>query len=217
MKKISAVLFDLDGTLIDTEPMLVDAVRALIETRGGTFSHSQAQELVLGKSARDIYRDIHHSFPGLFTSDNEIESGIEVIYKEYCQANDILIPSSIQLLRKLAGRFPVAIVSGSHTRTVEEAADHMKVRELLAFCLGADDYPRGKPDPGCFLQAASMLDIPPEECLVFEDSEAGVAAAKNAGMYCVGLKRPEAPSQDLSLADEICRDLAEFKLPCLED
>lgn len=217
MRKISAVLFDLDGTLIDTEPMLVDAVRALIETRGGTFSHAQAQELVLGKSARDIYRDIHQSFPGLFTSDDEIESCIEVIYKEYCQANDILIPSSIQLLRTLAESFPVAIVSGSHTRTVEEAADHMKVRELLAFCLGADDYPRGKPDPCCFLQAASMLDLPPGECLVFEDSEAGVAAAKNAGMYCVGLKRPEAPPQDLSLADEICQDLSEFSLPCLED
>jgi beta-phosphoglucomutase-like phosphatase (HAD superfamily) len=52
---------------------------------------------------------------------------------------------------------------------------------------------------------------------VFEDSEAGVAAAKNAGMYCVGLKRPAAPIQDLSLADETCRDLEEFELPCGAD
>ncbi|MCK5880175.1 MAG: HAD hydrolase-like protein [Holophagae bacterium] len=55
MRKISAVLFDLDGTLIDTEPMLVDAVRALILKRGGSISRENAQELVLGKSARDIY------------------------------------------------------------------------------------------------------------------------------------------------------------------
>jgi beta-phosphoglucomutase-like phosphatase (HAD superfamily) len=217
MKKISAVLFDLDGTLIDTEPMLVDAVRALVLKRGGSISRENALELVLGKSARDIYQEIHQAFPGIFSSDEEIESGIDVIYQKYCQVNDIFLPSSINLLRKLSQNFPIAIVSGSHTKTVEEAADSMGVKELLAFCLGADDYPIGKPDPGCFLKAASMLDIRPEECLVFEDSKAGVTSAKNAGMYCVGLKRPEAPDQDLSLADEIYEDLADFKLPCLEN
>ncbi len=217
MRKISAVLFDLDGTLIDTEPMLIDTIKALIESKGGFIPRDKTQEMVLGKSARDIYREIHQAFPGFFTSDEEIESGIEVMYKEYCEVNDILIPTSIELLKKLARNFPVAIVSGSHTRTVEEAADRMGVRNLLAFCLGADNYPKGKPDPCCFLQASSMLGTQPEECLVFEDSEAGVAAAKNAGMYCIGLKRPEAPPQDLSLADEIYADLAEFRLPCLKD
>ncbi|MFH1965579.1 MAG: HAD family hydrolase, partial [Acidobacteriota bacterium] len=78
MRKISAVLFDLDGTLIDTEPMLVDAVRALVINRGGTLSHDNARELVLGKSARDIYQEIHQAFPGIFSSDEEIDSGVEV-------------------------------------------------------------------------------------------------------------------------------------------
>ena len=111
MRKISAVLFDLDGTLIDTEPMLIDAIKALIESRGESFARDKTQELVLGKSARDIYSEIHQTFPGLFISDEEIESGIEEIYKEYCEANDILIPTSIELLKKLARSFPVAIVS----------------------------------------------------------------------------------------------------------
>ena len=217
MKKISAVLFDLDGTLIDTEPMLIDAIKTLIENKGGTISRDQAQSLVLGRSARDIYSEIHLSFPGFFASDQEIESGIEEIYIEYCRDNDILIPSSVELLKKLARIFPTAIVSGSHTRTVREAAAYMGVQDLLSLCLGADDYPKGKPDPGCFLKAASILNVPPEECLVFEDSEAGVSAARNAGMHCVGLKRPGAPPQDLSLADEIYTDLADFNLPCLED
>ncbi|MCK5880176.1 MAG: HAD family hydrolase, partial [Holophagae bacterium] len=116
---------------------------------------------------------MHQTFPGIFSSDEEIESGIDVIYQKYCQVNNIFLPSSISLLKKLSRNFPVAIVSGSHTKNVEEAADFMGVKELLAFCLGADDYPKGKPDPGCFLKAASMLDIQPEECLVFEDSKAG--------------------------------------------
>jgi len=216
MRKISAVLFDLDGTLIDTEPMLIKAIKTLIEKRGGTLTQEKAQSLVLGRSAHDIYQEIHLTFPGLFSSDEDIESGIEDIYVEYCRENDILIPTSIELLKKLARHFPVAIVSGSHTRTVKEAAEHMGVADLLSLCLGSDDYPNGKPDPGCFLKAASILGVTPEECLVFEDSEAGVAAARNAGMYCVGLKRPEAPQQDLSLADEICSDLEEFSLPCLD-
>jgi len=213
MRKISAVIFDLDGTLIDTEPMLIDAIEALIEQRGGHLTPAGAQALVLGKSARDIYSDIHRSFPGLFSSDREIESGIEEIYIRYCRENDILIPGSLDLLKKLAELFPVAIVSGSHARTVEEAASRMGVRDLLSFWLGAEDYPRGKPDPGCFLKAASLFQVPPEECLVFEDSEAGVGAAKNAGMYCIGLKRPEAPPQDLTRADEIYSNLGEFKIP----
>lgn len=215
MKKISAIIFDLDGTLIDTEPMLVDATKNLIEQRGGSLSHDEAEDIVLGKSAIDIYREIRRAVPGIFNSDQEIESGLEEIYIEHCRHNDIRIPNSIELLKKLARHLPVAIVSGSHTRTVEEAARMMGVHEQLEFCLGADDYPRGKPDPVCFLKAASMFGVEPEECLVFEDSEAGVAAAKKAAMYCVALKRPEAPPQDLSMADEILPDLSQFELPCL--
>ena len=88
----------------------------------------------------------------------------------------------------------------------------MGVEDVVRLFLGTEDYAEGKPDPACFLLAARMLAVPPESCLVFEDSAAGVIAAKAATMTCVALQRPGRPAQDVSLADEVLSDLADFRL-----
>lgn len=114
------------------------------------------------------------------------------------------------LLIQLAQRLPVAIVSGSSRQMVGEWIEELQIGAQVDFFLGCEDYPAGKPDPSCYRIAAKRLGIPPRDCLVFEDSSAGVKAAKAAGMHCVALRRQAARQQDLSAADRIVTDLAEL-------
>jgi sugar-phosphatase len=95
---------------------------------------------------------------------------------------------------------------------VEEAMCLLNTSEIVRFVLGAEDYAPGKPDPSGFLLGAQRLGISPSNCLVFEDSLAGVLAAKRAGMWCVALNRPNAHPQNLSEADWILSDLADFSV-----
>jgi len=104
----------------------------------------------------------------------------------------------------------VAIVSGSTRRQVAAAIELMAIEDHLQFYLGSEDYPYGKPDPSCFLLAARRLGVAPDRCLVFEDSTAGVRAAKAAGMRCIALYRPGHHAQNLTGADEVLTDLADF-------
>jgi sugar-phosphatase len=139
-----------------------------------------------------------------------LESSLASRFLELRNTRDIRIPSSIELLNRLANRYPVAIVSGNSRDDVAEAVDHLQIGSKLAFYLGCEDYAPGKPAPACFLLAADRLQLPPAECVVFEDSAAGVRAAKAAGMTCIALARPGMPQQDLSSADRVLADLAEY-------
>jgi len=89
------------------------------------------------------------------------------------------------------------------------------LRDAVSFSLGAEDYGPGKPDPSCFLMAAERLGVNPEQCVVFEDSAAGVLAAKSAGMSCVALVRPGLPEQDVTSADRVVEDLGDFDIATL--
>jgi HAD superfamily hydrolase (TIGR01509 family) len=209
---IEAFCFDLDGTLIDSEVLYVDAVRSCLEECGCFLSRAESLSLVYGHGWTDIYQKAAHRFPEACPPIEEMESAVRRHFQRLRAERDIRIPGSIELLKALAERYAVAIVSGSPRRDVAEAISRLALNSHLVFHLGAEDYGPGKPDPRCYRLAASMFDLPPDSCLVFEDSAAGVQAAKSAGMYCVALARPEAPRQDLSLADAVFSDLGRFDL-----
>ena len=119
------------------------------------------------------------------------------------------------LLKRLARDMPVCIVSGSPRTDVEMGIDLMDVHDDLKFIISSEDYSIGKPDPSCFLMAAAKLNVSPKECVVFEDSSAGIQAAKAAGMRAVALVRQGLPEQDVSTADQIIEDLAYFDITTL--
>jgi HAD superfamily hydrolase (TIGR01509 family) len=210
--QIQAFFFDLDGTLLDSEVLYVDAVREMLARRGFNLNYQESLELVYGKSARDIYIEISARFPGEYKRVEEMNEEIRKNYLPLRDRKDVRIHESINLLKKLAADFAVAIVSGSPRREVSEGIDLMGIQNHLDFFLGAEDYSPGKPDPSCYLRAAEKISFHPRNCLVFEDSTAGVEAAKAAGMYCVALNRTGTPYQDLTAADLILPDLSQFEL-----
>jgi HAD superfamily hydrolase (TIGR01509 family) len=207
---IRAFLFDLDGTLVDTELLWAQATRAYLLDRDVPCTPEQAVTLVYGRSWRDIYARLSTDYPRLAVGEDVAGRELKPYFQRLRRQTDVRIPGSVSLLLRLAARYPVAIVSGSPRCEVAESLALIGASSSVRFFLGSEDYPAGKPNPTCFLMAAERLDVPPGQCLVFEDSSAGIRAAKDAGMVCVALARRGAPAQDVSSADRVVADLADF-------
>jgi beta-phosphoglucomutase-like phosphatase (HAD superfamily) len=210
---IKAYLFDLDGTLQDTETLYVEAWQRAYEERHCQVSHAEACSMVYGRAKNDVFTSFHARFPAPYPDIRSLDEPLTRHFLSLRSTRDIRIPGSIALLERLADRYLVAIVSGNSRRDIAESVNGLGIGSKLAFFLGCEDYSPGKPDPACFLLAARRLQLQPSECLVFEDSAAGLRAAKAAGMACVALSRPGSPPQDLSPADCILTDLALFEPP----
>jgi beta-phosphoglucomutase-like phosphatase (HAD superfamily) len=215
---LSAVIFDLDGTLVNTELLWAEAMRDYLADRGCIRSKSWILDAVFGRSWLDIYHSIIGLHPALAqVSPRDMAVDLRAYYIRLREQGDgIVIASSARLLKDLAATYPVIIVSGSPRADIEEAVRLLEAEPHVRFVLGAEDYAPGKPSPAGFLEGARRLGVPPQECLVFEDSEAGVAAACAAGMRCVALDRPGAYPQDLSAADWVLSDLAQFSVDAFQ-
>ncbi len=209
--RFEAALFDLDGTMQDSEIHWCYATADFLRSRNIEITDEEAVKLVYGRSCAEISNDVLRDHPELKMETMEVSGGFKEFYFKRLEKYDISFPTSVALLKAMAKDMPVAIVSGSEHSVVELSARNIKVLDDLSLILGAEDYPRGKPDPICFLKAAELLKVDPKKCIVFEDSSVGVAAAKAAGMYCVAISREDRPKQDVSQADEVVSDLGEWK------
>ncbi|NIA14679.1 MAG: HAD-IA family hydrolase [Nitrospiraceae bacterium] len=202
----------MDGTLLDTEALWVEATEAALNQWGISVSREEVLDLVYGISAADIRDDIARRYPQVAEELPALMESTVDHFHRMRENHDLRIPSSVQLLKDLAARYPVCIVSGSGAKHVAEGVAMMALDGDLEFALSSADYPDNKPNPACYRMAAERLELPPEACLVFEDSTAGILAAKGAGMQCVALARDGHPAQDVSAADLVLSDLAHFSL-----
>ena len=211
---VKAFIFDLDGTLIDSEMLWVAAMVAYLADHGCVVTRQEMMKVVVGHSWFDIYRHVILLAPELKgVTIQEMAIQLRDYYVRQCEdSGSILIPSSVAVLKSLAKKYPVIIVSGSPHNDVQNAVRLMEAEASVKFVLGAEDYAHGKPAPDGFLLGAKKLGVKPEQCVVFEDSSAGVRSAKAAGMFCVALSRPTEHPQDLSPADWLLEDLADFSL-----
>ncbi len=207
---IRAFLFDLDGTLLDSEILWVEALEVFMKEQGAPIPHADALAIVYGVSWEEIYYDVARRFPGLFPEMADLYSGLQRCFIALRDSRDVRITGSIELLKRLSADYPVAIVSGSFSHDIQHGVEIMGIAPYIQFFLGGEHYAPGKPDPACYLMAAERLAIAPEHCLAFEDSTMGIRAAKDAGMHCVALQRAGRPRQDVSRADLVLDDLTRF-------
>jgi len=206
-----AFAFDLDGTLLDTEMLWVKATLGYLLAHGETVDADAVTELVYGRSWSDIRIDIRRRYPAAARSPEAMARAVRERMLALRRETDCVIHASVALLRRLAADFPVCVVSGSPREDVEAGVRLAGIDGDIRFLLGAEDYAPGKPDPACYRLAARRLGVDPAVVTVFEDSQAGVRAARAAGMVTVALARPGLPTQDLSPAHVVLESLSGYE------
>lgn len=220
MPEIAAVLFDLDGTLVDSEPLWMTAVGLALEGVGCPYTPAELYELIYGRGWHEIFGDVQRRAPGAFAVYDDFLVCVQGHFTALRATRGLRIPGSVEAFVALAARYPVAIVSGSTRADIAAIVAELGLAPWLRDFLGCEDYPHGKPHPSGFLLAAERLGVAPTACLVIEDSPHGICAAKAAGMICVALCRPGGPVLDTAAADYRVPDLRHLLRDgqlCLED
>ena len=210
--KPAAFLFDLDGTLIDSEMLWARAIVGWLADYGETAPLNDIATLVFGHSWLDIHTALLERFPSLpkrSPARNALE--LRIHYDRIAtDPSSLIIHSAVAFYKEAAKRAPCAIVSGSPHDDVAAAAQLCGIADITSFVLGAEDYACGKPAPDGYRMAAQRLNVAPANCLVLEDSTAGVQAGLAAGMKVIGINRNLAIPQDFTGCFLTVHDLAEL-------
>ena len=210
--KPAAFLFDLDGTLVDTEALWTRAIVDFVAARGGRTTFEEVLPTVIGRNWLDIDRALHDRFPEIGESSPMRDAAeLRAFYDVYAtDPASMRIEGSIAFFRAVSEIAPCAIVSGSPHDDVVAAARLCGIDDRLALVLGAGEYAAGKPSPSGFLRAAELLEVAPADCVVVEDSTVGVKAGVAAGMKVVALDRAALVPQTFEGETWRVRDLSEI-------
>jgi len=182
---IQAVFFDMDNTLVDTEWAAGRAVRLVIESFG--IVCDPADELaVIGIPWETIFTNYPKKYRIPLSYDEFKDKVLDTKAAILGQVTHEL-PGATEALRRCAKRYPVAVVSGSYRHEVQATLSALKVLDFVRFFIANEDSMPGKPDPKPYLLAAERLNVDPKRCVVFEDSEVGVKAARSAGMFVIAV------------------------------
>jgi beta-phosphoglucomutase len=218
---IRAIAFDLDGTLSDTEPLHFQAFAEVIRPAGIEIPREEYFSRLIGLNDHDCFAALLREH-GQDAGDARVANLIDrkaVVYGAMIANRDVLYPGAEAFVRRCAERFPLILVTGTLHTEAEAILRHANLRSLFVDIIAAEDTARGKPEPDGFLTALGRLgyilrphpSIVAAECLVIEDSAAGVAAAQSAGMKVLALCQTTGEAE-LCAADAVRPTIGETDL-----
>ena len=203
-----AVVFDLDGLMFDTEALFYRVSSDALEARGKSFNREMMQAM-LGRRAIDA----GHSLKALAGLDEPAEVVLAEIRQRFFALVDTAVhptPGLLVLLDHLARRrLPLAVATSSRRAYAERLLNQHELLGRFQFILASEDVTRGKPDPEIYRLAAERFKVPASSVLVLEDSPAGLAAARGAGTFAVGIPHEHSPAHALHDAGLIVSRLDE--------
>jgi HAD superfamily hydrolase (TIGR01509 family) len=204
---LRAVLFDLDGTLVDTERESAEALRRVMTRLGLTMTAAEL-DFVIGHSWLQIHEVLRRGHgPALPLLPDLIAASAAEREIVMAERGVTVLPGARAVAQRLAAHYALAIVTGSSRREARAALAAAGLADLFPLILAAEDYSPGKPDPRGLLLAAERLGAQPAECLVIEDSAPGVAAGRAAGMTVVAVRIGNFAAQDQSAAHAVVETL----------
>jgi HAD superfamily hydrolase (TIGR01509 family) len=207
---IEAVVFDLDGVVVDSEQVWDDVRERLVRERGGRWSET-AQADMMGMSSPEWSRYLHDEL-GLAEPPEELNAEVVRRMLERYREELPLIDGAVEAVRRLATSFPLAVASSSNRPLIETVLETAGVAGLFAVVVSSEEVPRGKPAPDVYLEAARRLGVSPGRCAAVEDSSNGLRSAHAAGLRVVAIPNAHyAPAPDaLALADVVLGSLDEL-------
>jgi HAD superfamily hydrolase (TIGR01509 family) len=213
---IEAVVFDLDGVLLDSEQVWDDVREKLVRERGGRW-HERAQADMMGMSSLEWSRYMHDDL-GLTEPPEEISSEVVRRMLDRYHERLPLIDGAMEAVERLAAHWALGVASSSNRELIDAALDTSGLARFFKVSVSSEEVPRGKPAPDVYLEAARRLGVEPSRAAAIEDSRNGLLAARAAGMRVIAIpNRLFPPGEDaLSAADVVLDSLKELTVEAVE-
>jgi beta-phosphoglucomutase len=218
---IRAVIFDLDGTLVETEPLHFASFNQVLRLDGIEIGFEDYTTRLIGLNDRDCFTAVLRE-NRKDASDDHVAKLIArktVVYQAMVAERDVLYPGAEKFVRDCAHRFPLMIATGTLRAEAEAILRRAGLRELFLDIIAADDVEHGKPEPDGFIAALGRIGyllrqrdpVLADECLVVEDTQAGIEAARRAGMKVLALCHM-AQASELAAADVVRASISDLDL-----
>jgi HAD superfamily hydrolase (TIGR01509 family) len=205
-----AVVFDLDGVVIQTEELWDEVRKAFARERGGRYD-AEAQRAMMGMSSTEWSRYMHDEL-GIDDPPEEISREVVRRMQERYRERLPLIPGALEAVERMAARWPLGVASSSNRPLIDAVLGLSGLGRFFTATVSSEEVARGKPAPDVYMEAARRLGVPAERCAAIEDSHSGIRSAKAAGMRVVAIPNPSFPPDEeaLAVADVVLESIAEL-------
>jgi HAD superfamily hydrolase (TIGR01509 family) len=222
---LRTIIFDFDGIIVDSEPIIMRLTREMADKEGMTVSEEEYYRNYLALDDRGIVEHLFTSH-GRAVDHGRVEELVNWksrVYGNIIENGLPTLPGAVDFVRQAAKSYPLAIASGSARSEIEHLLSKLALRDHFRFIASADDCQRSKPDPEVYFKALAGLNTLPEfqenpllpsECLAIEDAPGGIDAAHAAGIRCIGLPHSRA-TENLTHADWVFRGFEEVDLSAI--
>jgi HAD superfamily hydrolase (TIGR01509 family) len=208
----AAVVFDLDGVLIESERVWDTARKELVRDRGGTWRDSATTDM-MGMSSKEWSSYMHDRLRVPMDPAEINDAVVERLASAY-EAHLPLLPNAVETVRELATRWPLGVASSSNRPIIALVLERAGVRACFEAIVSSEEVEHGKPAPDVYIAAARQLGVEPDDCVAVEDSTNGIKAAVAAGMRTIAMPNRELPPDDdvLKTAAVVVSSLAEVTI-----
>jgi HAD superfamily hydrolase (TIGR01509 family) len=196
--RLQAVIFDLDGVLVDSETVWDDARRKVVTDEGGHWRDS-ATRAMQGMSSPEWSRYLHDELGAELDPDQVVDRVVALVLAEY-RRQVPLIPGAVEAVRRLAGDWPLGLASSANRPVIDAVLETAGLTECFSATVSGDEVRRGKPAPDVYLAAADKLAVQVARSAAVEDSTNGLKAAAAAGMLVIAVPNREFPPTAEALA-----------------
>jgi HAD superfamily hydrolase (TIGR01509 family) len=207
---IEAVVFDLDGVLIQSEEVWDEVRERYTRERGGRYD-AEIQRAMMGMSSTEWSRFLHET-AGISDAPEEINHAVVQLMLAAYREHLPLVDGAVEAVQRLAAAFPLAVASSSNRPLIDAVLDAAGLEAYFAATVSSEEVAHGKPAPDVYLEAARRLGAEATRCAAVEDSHGGIRSAKAAGMRVIAIPNATYPPDEeaLAQADVVLRSLAEL-------
>lgn len=215
---VNSVIFDMDGVVVNTEPLSYAANQELYSDLGINVP-DDVYATFTGNSDKNIVQKLKDLYPIKLTNEELLQEKYRYYYKAFdATTDDLLMPGVKDLIINLhQNGMRLILASSSSKKKIGKVFDRYGLHPYFTHIVSGEDFEFSKPNPAIFIEAVAQSGFPKEQCIVIEDSTNGIKAAKAAGIYCIAYQNDHSMGQDTSLADKVITDFTMLDYNVVKD